>query len=420
MRRVLILGAGISGLSLAWRLRNQCEVIVAEASDRVGGWIRTHRHQGYLFEGGPHSFRKGEATLALIDELGLTPHLIAADTTDQYLYFRNRIQKVPKSLFSFLTSPLTYDLLPSLWREWRAAKGTGEESIQAFAERRFGSAVASRFFDSMVSGIFAGDPTKLSLQACFPQMYQTEQEQGSLVRKALFKAKSEGPSVFSLRGGLQQLTDTLAEHLAPRIQLGKEATKISFEKEVQVAFQDGTLLSIDHVYAAIPAWRLAKLLPIPQLTQIPFASVAAVSLGYRRRILAHKGFGYLVPAAENQSILGTIWDSEVFPQHNSHPEETRVTVMMGGVRRPDLVDRSDEELIDLARRTVSGAVPDVSLVTRARYAIPQYEVGFSHLLDQIQKACPPSCTLLGNSYYGVAINDCIQRSNQTETAILSP
>ena len=315
MKRVLILGAGISGLALGWYLRDKCEVVIAEASDRPGGWIHTRQHEGFLFDCGPHSFRTaghGAQTLGFIDELGLTSELIAAEATDQFLFYEGAIRKMPKGIISLLTSPLTRGIIWDLMREWRVPKGVEEESIQAFAERRFGPTIAARFIDPMVSGIFAGDPLKLSLACCFPWLHRMEQEYGSLMKAAVFGKKKPSSQVMSFRRGMQCLTDTLTERLGDRLRMRKEATKISFGREVEVHFSDGTSLTADHIYAAIPAWRLANLLPIPALETIPFASVAAVSLGYKKKILSHKGFGYLVPAAEKQSILGVVWDSAVF------------------------------------------------------------------------------------------------------------
>ena len=411
-KRVVILGAGISGLSLAWYLRNKYDVVLAEASDRPGGWIRTHQQEGFLFEGGPHSFRtEGHGTtLVLIDELGLTPDLITANTTDQFLFYQQRLHQVPKGIFSLLTSRLTRDLLPSLCREWNAPKALGEESVQAFAERRLGASIAARFVDPMVSGIYAGDPSKLSVSSCFPKLCQMERNHGSLIKALLWGPKSPPSKVMSLKGGMQSLTDRLAELLKNQIHFGKSATQVTFGKEVEVLLADGSTLTADHLYAAIPAWQMAKLLPIPQLKQIPFSSVVAVSLGYKKNILSHRGFGYLVPNIENKKILGVIWDSCVFPQQNRHSGETRVTVMMGGTRQPDLLDWCDQELIALACREVSEVQPDASLVVRAHRAIPQYELGFMQLRNQIEQLCPESCTLLGNSYFGVSINDCIQQA----------
>ncbi len=415
MKSVLILGAGISGLALGWYLRDQYDVTIAEASNRSGGWIRTYQHEGFLFDCGPHSFRTtghGAQTLDLIDELGLTSELIAADATDQFLFFNGVVQKIPRGIISLLTSPLTRGILLDLLREWHVPKGVGEESVQAFAERRLGSTVAARFFDPMVSGIFAGDPSSLSLEACFPRFHEMEQEHGSLIKAAICGKKKQTPQIMSFRRGMQCFTDTLAEGLGERLQTGKEAIKVSFGRDVKVDFSDGSSLTADHLYVAIPAWQLAKLLPIPELGHIPFASVAAVSLGYKRKILPHKGFGYLVPEVEKQSILGVVWDSVVFPQQNQHSDETRATVMMGGVRRSELIDLSDQELTSIACKAVSDSQPDASIVMRARQAIPQYELGFSQLRKQIMDVCPHQCTLLGNSFFGVSINDCIKRARE--------
>ena len=195
MKKIIILGGGISGLSLLWSLKKkhgkQADVILLEKTSRVGGWIRTVKKEGFLFEKGPRSCRTqghGRATLRLIEELGLQKQVIQADASahHRYLYFQQHLQKIPSSFLSFLFSPLTRKIIPHLLKEWLVPKAREEdETVHDFFSRRISREAAETFVNSLTLGIYACDSRKLSIKSCFPSIYAWEQQYGSLLKGAL-------------------------------------------------------------------------------------------------------------------------------------------------------------------------------------------------------------------------------------------
>lgn len=382
---IAIIGAGISGLSLAWWLQKAGkQVALYEASDRVGGQIRTVEKEGFLFEAGPRSLRGGAAaTLRLIEDLEM--ELLPSAPLDRYLYLNGRIERIPSSLVSFLTSPLTRPHLFTFLKELFISKGTDDETVYDFAARRFSPAVAERFFDPLISGIFAGDIRQLSLRAALPALYEMEQRYGSLLKGAFLSPKKSGP-LFSFKEGLEALPKELGRRL--KVHFHKKVIAIEGRK---IFFADNTRIEADHIYDTRPS------------PAFPRVSVTAVHLGYRGRQLPLKGFGYLIPRSEQEKVLGVVFDSWVFPEQN--PGNGALTVMIGG---------TDAQCIDLALDAVRRHLrftpyPDVISLSRAERAIPQYPVGHSAMVEELQKK-NPHCTCLGNSYYGISVNDCIAKS----------
>lgn len=389
--RFAILGAGISGLSSAYYLKKKygssIDLTLFEKEERVGGWIRTRNVEGFLFEGGARSIRlqDGEATLDLIRDLGLEDQLLFASKAakNRYLLFNGKLEKI-------LSLPLMKGILPGLLNDLFASKSTLEdESVYAFFSRRFSPLIADRFIDPLIKGIYAGDPKRLSIKACFPQIKDRSLILGGLV--GAFKKKKRG--IVTLRGGMEELTRSLRIVLKDEIKFG--ITPV--------------LKEFDHVISALPSYALAEFFPETHfqklLNSIPFATVGVVHLGYRKQVHQYQGFGYLVPSSEKEEILGVIFDSSVFPEQNPHPEATRLTVMIGG---------EHENLEEIAKNALKrhlgiSAEPDVCFSSKATQAIPQYPIGFPSLLDEINKEKEnyPNLYLLGTSFHGVSVNKAI-------------
>lgn len=456
----IILGAGITGLALAWYLKKSRDpadkIILIEAQERAGSWIRTLHSAGFLCELGPHSCRsagKGVETLELIEELGLADELITAAPSAQrrYLLHNGGLRQLPRSALSAIFSPITRSLPLALWRDWRCCPAANDdeadESIADFCLRHFGPALTSTIADAMVTGIFAGDLNTLSMRCCFPQIWQWAQEYGSVVRGAL-KEKSKNKnkstagsnshspfienalkhSLFSLRSGMATLPAVLAKKLENELILGKKAIRIAFgDDNAAIHLADGTVLEAEEIYSTLSAPALAALLAesLPniaeQLNAIPMASVATVSLGWEGAVLPYDGFGYLVPAKENEAILGAIWDSSVFPEQNATAKQTRITFMLGGMRQSAMAEACEElpqqYAADAAKRHLGiGAPADFSHVSYSRQAIPQYTVGYLSQIDSIRKAIAahsPRLHFLGTAVGdGVGINDCIWQAKK--------
>ena len=445
MKNIVILGGGITGLSLLWNLKKHhgknASIALLEKTSRVGGWIRTLNKDGFLFERGPRSCRTngyGKATLQLIEELGLQDQVIAADASahQRFLYLDKRLQKVPSGFISALFSPLTRKIIPGLINEWRVpASNKEDESIHAFFTRRFGLEITNTFVDALTTGIYAGNVHDLSVKSCFPQFFKWEQQHGSLIKGALFGSffsKKETPSLFvkkmntaslfSFKEGMETLPKALAHHLKNHILTDHEVTGLHFHaRGVELRLVNGKIIEADQVYSTLPANALSSLIrphhrqAAELLDSITASSVAVVSLGYRQKVLSHSGFGYLVPSKEKENILGMVWDSCVFPEQAEYNEETRLTVMIGGTRMLDFPQWNASDFLNCALEAIANHLqiqvpPDAVDVHIARYAIPQYIVGHEQnkiAVHAAMKELSPFFKVLGSSFDGVAVNECI-------------
>jgi oxygen-dependent protoporphyrinogen oxidase len=438
----VILGAGITGLSLGWFLKQRfgpsMHLTILEKEPRAGGWIQTDHSKNFVFEQGPHSCRAvgaGIKTLQLIESLGLERQVIPPSLAakKRFLYINQKLQPIPHRLISFLTSPLAKGVFSSLWNEWRAPKGTQpDESIYDFISRRFSPQMAERFMDPLTSGIYAGDIRQLSIKSCFPLLHQYEQTYGSILKGMLTRKKKNSlkytpfiesmrqHSQFSFRQGMETLTKELSSRLVEHLVFECEVAAIHpSHHQIQVETKGSALFVADHLFATLPAHRLAKIFSgvSEQCQKIPYASVAVVNLGWHRPILRQQGFGYLIPTQEQEEILGVVWDSSAFPQQNHHLDETRLTVMIGGMHR-DLTHYSEQDLLKMAQKSLSKHLqietpPDSFTVKIAEQAIPQYAVGHSSLVETLKRECSSissRITLIGSSYQGVSINDCIAQA----------
>lgn len=443
MKKVTILGGGISGLAYAWFLKKNSpdlEITILEKEDRLGGWIHTTENQGFLFEQGPRScrpFGSGEATLALIQELGLEDDVILGEAAahKRFLYFGNKLHSLPGGVFSLFRTPWFWPLLPALVKEYyKPAQKHSEETIEAFFTRRFNRKIADLLIDPMVSGIYAGDIRQLSLKSCFPTFYQWEQQHGSLLKGLLFapRKRTQNPfiqkvqksSLFTLKNGMKSLIDALQHKLEAQILLSSAAEGLSFTNKGIDIHLKGRSLQTDHIVFALPAPALARLLlphhPLlaEKLNQIPYSSVASVQMGYHQQVLKQQGFGYLVPSSEKENILGMIWESSAFPKLNRTPEETRLSVMIGGPQLAGFDAHSQKEFKQIALEAAERHLgitqkPAFINCTLSKQAIPQYLLGHEDLVRSIEKdlaMLSPAITLLGNSFYGVSVNDCIAQA----------
>ncbi len=438
VKKVVILGAGISGLAAGWFLKQKndpnIEIVILENSPRPGGWVKTFRQDGFLFEQGPRSLRSksiDKETWLLFKELGIENQIIPShvDASIRYIYHQKKLRALPNHLWGVPFSPLTKGWLKVMLRELFSKKGTfDDESIHEFFSRRLSPEWTDRLVDPFISGIFAGDTHKLSFKSCFPSLYQSEQMYGSLIRGAIQHKKEANfkmpvpASIFSFKDGMQTLVDALFRELEPHVVLNASVKKLVLQADkVQIELANSDLIEADQLITAIPSYQLATLLAPKHpffsdaLEKLHYASVAVVNLGFWKPVLKQKGFGYLIPSKENESILGCVWDSSVFPQQNPTPDATRLTVMLGGARHPDIKEWSHEKLLALALSSIEKqlqiqAIPAAISINIAYRSIPQYEIGYQSWLTGIQDQLSflsPSTICIGSAFNGVSVNDCI-------------
>jgi oxygen-dependent protoporphyrinogen oxidase len=438
-KSIAVLGAGVTGLTAAYRLAQRGHrVRLFEASGRVGGAVRTEIVDGWLIEGGPNSLLAGEpAVNALIDELGLRAECVRANAaaTSRYVVRRSRLVAVPTTLRWFVASPLFSvgaKLRVLAEARLRPRVRTTDLSLEEFVRSHFGQQVVDYALNPYVSGVYAGDPRKLSARYAFPKMWEREQRHGSLLRGGIASAKSRRGredavgGIFSFRRGLQTLTDALAAKL-PAGALSLHATIEALVPGApwSVIWNDGASTrteKFDAVVAALPAPALAQLRfgtlgerPLVSLDAIEHPPVASLFLGYRREQVAHAldGFGLLAPAVEQRAVLGVLFSSSIFPDR-APAGYAALTVLAGGTRQPELARLPAEKLLAAVERDlrellgVSGA-PVFRRHTFWPRAIPQYNLGHEQHLEAMAAAERAHRGLFigGQARDGIALPDCI-------------
>ncbi len=436
-----ILGGGISGLSLAWYLRQrepEARITLIERTGRLGGKIETIHQANSQFELGPRGCRpkgNGLELLKLIESLDIKEEVSLSDpkATKRYIYHNSKLRPLPNGPLSFIFSSLTRGVLAAIARERNVPPSKEEdESIYDFFSRRFSSYVADTLIDPMVLGIYAGNCKNLSIKSCFPKIHQFEQEHGSVIR-GMFSKKpfteelspwaqqmSKAP-LLSFKGGMQILTESLAKNIDAEVLLNTPVLEIrSYENHAEVQLE-GSTLTVDHIYSTLPARAMAQIIPREhlslknELSSIPEQSMTCVSFTYDKPVLSKKGFGYLVPSDEQADILGVFFDSAVFPEQNSHQGQTRLSVMLG-----EQAPFCQADCLSIAENALKKDLK-ISSPANAHYwhrvpsAIPQYNVGHQKKADRIESLITAelsNVTLLGTSLYGVAVNDCIARAKK--------
>jgi oxygen-dependent protoporphyrinogen oxidase len=452
MPRIVVVGAGISGLALAFRLEQAlpaAEVVVLEEQGRAGGTIHTIRRDGFVVEAGPNGFPDNNpSTLELARSVGLENRLVAASEAagrNRYLLLEGRLKRLPTSFASFLTSDLLslsgkVQLLLERFRPRR--KSDRDESIYAFARRRAGREIADTFVDAFVTGILAGDPKLLSLPAAFPRLAAWERDFGSVQvglkhaarerRKAVERnspsSSAEPPrarAMWSFQGGLKTLVEAVSSQLRLPPVTGVAVRRVKREGAGWRVDGDGRDRWLaDAVVLTCPAYRQASLVAdldaelAGRMEGIAYNRVAVVALGYRREQVPHglEGFGYLSGQRTRRDVLGVQWCSSIFPDR-APAGMVLLRAMCGGWHRPDIADWADDQLLRAVRdelaQTVGVRTPPVfHHIVRWGRAIPQYLAGHLQRIAWIEQrlADHPGLFTGGNAYRGVAINDCVEKA----------
>jgi oxygen-dependent protoporphyrinogen oxidase len=450
MARIVIVGAGISGLALAYRLRRtvpDADVTILESLTRPGGKIWTERADGFQVEIGPNGFLDSKlSTIQLCRDLGLEKELIPASDTsrrNRFLFWNERLQALPSGPLSLLTTPLLswrgkIGLLSELFRS--RPRNSTDESVAEFARRRAGEEVASVFADAMATGIHGGDPELLSLASAFPRVAEMEAKQRSVIRGFLAAArqrrkevrlKGEQPQpgrMWSFRAGLRRLIEALSERLSAPPVFGVVVRRIQRSENGSpkwtVHGEGSNSWAADAVALTCPATEQAGMLAdlsedlARALAAIPYNRIAVVAVGYRKDDTPNvpEGFGYIAPQQAKRDLLGVQWCSAIFPER-APQNHVLWRALCGGWHRGDVVDWDDERLLGAVREELKFALgvtaaPVFHYIHRWHAAIPQYHVGHRLRLVGIEEKLQyyPGLFLAGNAYHGVAMNDCTEQA----------
>jgi oxygen-dependent protoporphyrinogen oxidase len=449
MPRVLVVGGGISGLALAYRLeqlRPDFDVTVLEKQPRVGGTIDTLTRDGFRVEAGPNGFLDNKPHVAnLCRELGLGDRLVRASESaarNRFLLLDGKLHKLPSGLLSLLTTSVVgwrTKLALLTERFQRPRSDPADESIDAFARRRFGNEAAETLVDAFVTGIYAGDPQQLSLPASFPRLAALEREYGSVTggllrsrRRQRAEAKAQGKSLqrtgqmWSFPEGLSVLTETLRTRLRRPPIVGAGVRAVRRTGTTWQTQGDGKeTWDADALVLTCPAHQQATLLAdldaelAERVGGIDYNRVAVVAVGYRAADVPHPldGFGYLSPQRSRRDVLGVQWCSSIFPDR-APPGMVLLRAMCGGWNRAEMVDWDDARLLASVRAEFAQAMnihaePVFHQIIRWDRAIPQYQLCHLERVAWIEEraARHPGLYLGGNCYRGVALNDCVEQAD---------
>ncbi len=435
MRRLVIVGGGVSGLAAAWaarqaaaRLESGLDVLVLERSSAVGGKATSLARDGWLVEAGPSGFLGGRPEMErLIESVGLASERVPANQASarRFLFRAGRMRRVvPNPVGLLREGILGVRGSARLLAEPLIAprRDAADESVWTFAARRLGLEVADRLILPMALGIFAGDARCLSLAAAFPRMAALEREHGSLIRGMIAMHGRTSPGALtSFRGGMQQLPRALAERGGFAVRCGAEVRALRRTSDgwnVAVA-GDAEPIPADAVILAGEPWAMAPLLqphdamPAAELAAINCPPVAVVALGFGPAAAARvpAGFGVLIARGEGFRMLGNLWETHLY-EGRGPAGHLLVRAMFGGAVDPEAGALSETALAALARAEIARLygmtdAPVFEQVVRVPRAIPQYEIGHAVRVARITDAIKtlPGLSITGNGLRGVAIAD---------------
>ena len=468
-KRVVVIGGGITGLTVAYRLTRAAqtgevplEVLLLEASGRLGGTIATHHQDGLLMEQGPDCFLSAKPWgVRLCEDLGLGDELIGTTTQHRqsFIVRAGRLLPVPQGF---------YLMAPGSWRSlvttpvfsWRGKlrmaldlviprrTATEDESLAQFVTRRLGREALERMAQPMVGGIYTADPQSLSMQATMPQFIEMEQRHGSLIRAMLQKQRSassaapagtSGPRYglfVSFREGMQTLVAALAAHLPTgTVRLHAPVRRLQRLAGTQrwlVHLDPQQTLEADAVCLSLPAPPAGQLLRdvddalATALQAMPYASSATVNLVCARAQISHPldGMGFVVPAIEQRALLACSFSSVKFAGR-APQGQVLLRAFVGGALQQEQLAHSDATIQqavvhDLRQLLGLTGEPRAMRLTRHLEAMPQYHVGHLDRVAQIAAlvAHSPGLALAGNAYHGVGIPDCIHSAEMAARTLL--
>jgi protoporphyrinogen/coproporphyrinogen III oxidase len=448
----LVVGAGISGLATAYALQKAgIATRIVEAAARPGGVIQSVKRDGYLLECGPQSFSGNGTISAMCRDLGILEERVLADPkAPRYVLIDGKLQHVPMGPGLLASSFMSGGTRTAILRDifGKSESPEPDESVASFIRRKFSPTLLDRLVGPFVSGIYAGDPEKLSLRAAFPILYEAEKAAGSITR-GVFKvikerkasngtqpqAPKEKATLQTFREGNETLIRGIAARLGERLTCGTPVTRIealnSGQEPKAARFRVSLSgprgeenLETERLILSVPTETAGRLLESldpgfgTQLGAIAYSGVAVVSLGYRKSDVGDNlaGFGFLVPRSSGLSILGTVWNSSLFP--GRAPEgQALLTSFVGGATNPGAMNQSPEQLAAQVHREMTPLLglrkePVFSNVTIWPRAIPQYNLGHTARLAALEslRARFPGLYFSGNYLNGPAIGTCVEHA----------
>ncbi|HKN71632.1 MAG TPA: protoporphyrinogen oxidase [Terriglobales bacterium] len=464
MKRIAIVGGGISGLSAAYTIEEKrqsgtpVEYVLFESSPRLGGVLVTDRVDGCLVEAGPDSFLTEKPWAAdLCGKIGLGDQLIGSNDSERktYIVARGKLVVMPDGLMFMVPTkimPTVFSPLFSLRTKIRMAaewfhpphKASADETVAEMVERHYGSEMVDLLADPLLSGVYGGEASQLSVRAVLPRFADMESKHGSLGRAMLAARKKMGaapniparPLFSSLKDGMQQMTDALVARLDANALRKSSLVQSVIPQDdawtVSAGYQSD---QFDAVIIATPTHAAAAVLQAAdgnlsrELGEIQYSSSVTVTLGYGEKVRRSlpPGFGFLVPRSEGHRMLAATFVHNKFP-HRAPENRAIVRCFLGGARDEQILQSSEAEILEIVRRelrqiigTALDAEPLFARVYKWKSAMAQYSVGHLERLQRIEalRQKLPGLALAGNGYSGIGVPDCVRSGAEAAGKILA-
>lgn len=461
MKRIAIIGGGISGLSAAYALEEKrlagasIDYVLFESSSRLGGVIVTERVDGCLIEAGPDSFLTEKPwAMDLARQLGLGDQLIGSNDPDRitYILVKGKLVPIPDGLMFMVPTKIVPTVLSPMFswstkfrmaKEWfhPPHRAEADESVASLVERHYGPEMVDRLADPLLSGVYGGQATHLSVRAVLPRFAEMEAKHGSLGR-AMLSARLQmararkGPAkplFTSLRDGMQTLVDALLTRIpASSIRMNTAVDSIRKDGNWSVAAAN-SIEPFDAVIISTPAQAARTLVQsvspalASELQGIAYTSSVTINLVYDSGVRASlpPGFGFLVPRSEGKQMLAATFVHNKFP-HRAPGDRALLRCFIGGERSQPVLQMSEEAIVAIVRdelRQMVGlnAEPRAARVSRWHRAMAQYGVGHLERLQRIEDLLRelPGLSLAGNGYRGIGVSDCVRSGTEAATRLLS-
>lgn len=440
MKDVIIIGAGIAGLSAGFELyKNAIDFQILETSSRAGGCIESLSIDDFLIETGPNTFSSSaKEVMGLVKELELEDSLLEGSheaRRKRYVSQNGKLVEVPSGLIEFFKSDLiSKDGKMTLLEELFIKREEKEESVEDFVERRFGREILKNLIQPFLNGVFAGDVQKLSANAVFPKLKNLESRYKSVLIGSIlsgdFRSSFKKLNLYSFKNGMEVLPNTLYEKIKSKTTLNVKDIDITKAKDFFVVNFKANNKTINYtansVLFAIPAHRMnefAYLLPEEHRNcfSIEYAPIAVINQVIEKSKLREPvGFGFLCTREPHRKLLGTIWTSSIFPDR-SKEDKALFTSYAGGAHYKKVSDLTKDEIKTLVSKELSEIMnisdPDSIKTLNIKihpHAIPQYNLGHLDKVSSMENIMESNSGIFftGNYLKGVSLNDTIKTSKE--------
>ncbi|WP_214830782.1 protoporphyrinogen oxidase [Exiguobacterium sp. s56] len=445
LNKIAIIGGGITGMAAAYYAKQAgAHVTLYEASDRIGGKIKTVYRDGFVLECGPDGYMARKPTLTeLITELGLDDDLVRSMTGTSYIYVRNRLRQMPAGSVMGIPTKFWPMVKTDLFT-WRGKFRAGMDlvlprvyagsdiSLDTFFRARLGSEVVEAMIEPLLSGIYNGTLDDMSIESTFPQFITIEQKTRSLIlgMKALTPPVQAGvkPREAGKFLSLGQGLGVLIEALRPSIDRLCLGTRVAAVRPHEVVLEDGTVESFDGIVLATSPNALGPLLGLPEAERLSSlkrtSSITVLAAFEKADVEALDGTGYVIAKSEGNALTACSWMHKKWP-HMAPENKALLRVYIGSAFVPDLLTESDETIADFALRELRKIQhvgnPIFTRVERHVDTMPQYEVGHKQYVRAFEETLSSldGVEACGAILHGVGLPDCVDSAKQAVTRIMA-